>query len=130
MTQEKFFDLASITKQFTMRKKDATGAPVLISTANWINFGKGEGGKIISHPGEFWMKSSFSVHEPWQKVCILKGRKKVAPPKAINVPTIYPEGHPVNPKKVADLQKMIPFIPPHFYSSLADHPVTSSADND
>ena len=91
MTKEKFFDFTSITTQFTMRKKDATGAPVLISTANWLNFGKGEeGGKVVSHPGEFWMKSSFSAHEPWQNVCILKGRKKVASPKAINVPTLYP----------------------------------------
>ena len=62
MTKENFFDFTSITKQFTMRKKDATGAPVLISTANWLNFGKGEdGGKIVSHPGEFWM-SHFSIH--------------------------------------------------------------------
>ena len=62
-----------------------------------------------------------------------KDARKVAPPKAINIPTLYPDGHSVNPKKVADLQKMIPFIPPQFrdfYSSLVDHPVTSSADND
>ena len=70
-----------------MRKKDTDRAPVLISTANWMNFGEGEdGGKIVSHPGEFWMRSSFSVHEPWQKVCILKGRRKKSPLKDLNVP--------------------------------------------
>ena len=80
------------------------------------------------------MKSSFSAHEPWQNVCILKRRKEGGSSKGyINVPTLYPDGHSVNPKKVADLQKMIPFIPPQFrdfYSSLVDHPVTSSTDND
>ena len=65
MTKEKFFDFTSITKQFTMRKKDTTGTPELISTVNWLNFHKGEdGSKVVSHPGEFWMKSSFSAHEP------------------------------------------------------------------
>ena len=134
MSKEKFFDFAPITKQFTMRKKDDAGASVLISTANWLNFGEGEDGgdKVVSHPGEFWMKSSFSVHEPWQKVCILKGRKKVAPPKAISVSISYPDGHPVNPKKIADLQKMIPFLPPQcrdFYHSLTDHPISLASDD-
>ena len=134
ISKENFFDFASITKQFTMRKKDSAGKPVLISTTNWINFGEGEdGGKVVSHPGEYWMKSSFSMHEPWQKVCILKGCRKEAPPKAINVSVLYPNGHPVNPKKIADLQKMIPFLPPScrdFYSTLADHPVSSNSDDD
>ena len=54
MTKDKFFDFTPITKQYTMRKKDAAGAPVLISTANWLNFGRGEdGGKVVSHPGDF-----------------------------------------------------------------------------
>ena len=70
------------------------------------------------------MKSSFSMHEPRQKVCILK---------AINVSVSYPDGHPVNPKKIADFQKMIPFLPlscRDFYSTLADHPVSSNSDDD
>ena len=116
-----------------MRKKDAAGAPELISTANWMNFGEGEeGGKVVSHPGEFW-KATFSAYEPWLTVCILKGRKKVAPLKEINVPISYPNGHPLNPKKVADLQKMIPFLPPQcrdLYNSLADHPVSPAPGGD
>lgn len=115
-----------------MRKKDAAGAPVVISTANWLNFGEGEdGGELVSHTGEFWMKSSFSADEPWQ-VCILKGHKKVAPPKVIDVPISYSDGHPVNPNKFADLQKMIPFLPPQcrdFYTSLANHPVSSCSED-
>jgi len=129
MTKE-FFDFEPTTKEFTMRK-DTDRAPVLISTANWMNFGE-DGGKIVSHPGEFWMRSSFSVHEPWQ-VCILKGRRKKSPPKDLNVPLSYPDGHPVNPKKIADLQKTIPYLPPpcrDFYSPLADHPVSSNSDDD
>ena len=134
MSNENFYNFAPITKEFTMRKKDAAGAPELISTANWMNFGEGEeGGKVVSHPGEFWMKATFSAYEPWQTVCILKGRKKVAPLKEINVPISYPNGHPINPKKVADLQKMIPFLPPQcrdFYNSLADHPVSPAPGGD
>ena len=134
MSEEKFFDFTPITKEFTMRKKDSTRAPVLISTANWLNFGEGEdGGKIVSHPGEYWMRSSFNMQELWQKVCILKGHKKVAPPKELNVPILYPNGHPVNPKKIADLQKMIPFLPEQsrrFYTSLADHPLSTESDDD
>lgn len=134
MDKEKFFDFLPITKEFTMRKKDTKRAPVLISTANWLNFGEGEdGGQIVQHPGEFWMKSSFNSDEPWQKVCILKGRKKEAPPKDMNVTVTYPNRHPINPKKIADLQKMIPYLPPScrgFYHSLEAHPVsTTSEDN-
>ena len=59
---KKFFNFAPLIKQFTMRKKDTAGAAVLISNANWLNFGEGEDdGKIVSHPGEYWMKSSFST---------------------------------------------------------------------
>lgn len=32
-------------------------------------------------------------------------------------------GHPVNPNKVADIKKMIPFLPPQCRDSLVDHPV-------
>jgi len=39
MTKERFFDFEPITKEFTMRKKDTDCASVLISTANWMNFG-------------------------------------------------------------------------------------------
>ena len=55
------------------------------------------------------MKCSFDVIEPWQKVCFFKGRGKVTPTD-IEFPALYPNGHPINPKKVADLQTMI-FLP-------------------
>ena len=90
-------------------------------------------GKIVSHPGEYWMKSSFSASEPWQKVSIYKGRKKQAPQKDINVSVLYPDGHPLNPKKVADLQKMVQFLPPQcrdYYISLADHVVSLDSVDD
>ena len=79
MGKEKFFDFSPITKEFTMRKRDSKCAPVLINTANWLNFGEGEEEeKIVPHHEEYWMKSSFNADEPWQKVFILKGRKKEA----------------------------------------------------
>lgn len=49
------------------------------------------------------------------------------------LPTLYPDGHPVNPKKAADLLKMIPFLPPQcrdFYSSLVNQPVSSREEDD
>ena len=80
------------------------------------------------------MKLSFSMHEPWRKVCTLKGCRKETLPKAINVSLIHIlMGNPVNPKKIVDLQKMILFLPPSwrdFYSTLADHPVSSNSDDD
>ena len=129
MTKEKFFDVAPLTGHFTMRKKDGNGSPALISKANWLNFGEGEDdGILMSHPGEYWMKSSFSFEEPWQKVCILKGRRKLPPPSQIAFPIKYPNGHPMIPKKVADPQTMVPYLPPSsraFFESLNQHPVSS-----
>ena len=134
MEKEKFLDFASLPKNFTLRKKDSLGNPVLFSTASWLNFGVGEErGKTISHPGEYWMRKTFSAEEPWQKVCILKGRKKLPPPIDTEFPVKYPDGHPINPKKANDLKSMIPFLPPtsrEFYTSLQDHVVASSDEDD
>ena len=111
MEKEDFLDFTPLTNHFTMRKKDSTGTPVLISNASWFNYGEGEeDGKILSHPGEYWMKSSLSKEEPWQKVYILKGRKKLHPPKEIHLQI----GHQLNPNKVADLQKVVQFLPPSY----------------
>jgi len=47
-------------------------------------------------------------------------QEEVSSKGPISVPLSYPDGHPVNPKKIADLQKMIPYLPPprrDFYSS-------------
>ena len=67
MTGEMFLDIESLTWHFTMRKKDHNGSPVLISKAHWLNFGDGEeDGVIISHPGEYWMRSSFIDDEACQ----------------------------------------------------------------
>ena len=118
-----------LTQHFTMRKKDHKGLPVLISKAHWLNFGEGEeDGEIVCHPGEYWMRSSFSEEEAWQKINIFKGRHKVSPPTNLELPINYPHGHPINPKKVADLQTMIPYLPRsarNFYVSLKDHPVSN-----
>ena len=128
MTREKFLDLEPLTRHFTMRKKDHKGSPALISKANWLNFGEGEeDGAIISHPGKYWMRSSFSEEEAWQKVSIFKGRHKIPPPTNVELPVKYPSGHPINPKKFADLQTMIPYLPTaskDFYVSLNDLPVS------
>ena len=101
----------------------------------WFNFGEGEddNGKVVPHRGEYWMKTSFSAKDPWQKVCILKGRSKIHPPTDIDLPTLYDGGHPVKSAKIADLRKMVPFLPPsccEFYTSLADHPVILQGSDD
>ena len=129
MTRDKFYNVEPLTQHFTMRKKDHKGLPVLISKAHWLNFGEGEeDGEIVGHPGEYWMRSSFSEEEAWQKINIFKGRHKVSPPTNLELPINYPNGHPINPKKVADLQTMIPYLPRSardFYVSLKDHPVSN-----
>ena len=92
-----------------------------------------DNGSVVSHPGEYWMKSSFSVDEQWQKVCILKGRHKLSPPNDINYLIKYPDGHPINPKKVVDLQTMLPYLPSScrdFYRSLVNHPVSHNNSDD
>jgi len=57
----------------------------------------------------------------------------MAPPTDIEFPVKYPDGHALNPKKVDDLQSMIPYLPPaspEFYVSLQDHMVASSDEDD
>ena len=79
------------------------------------------------------MKLSFRVEGPWQKICILKGHKKLAPPTNLDLPILYPNGHGINSLKVSDLQTMIPFLPlscRDFYRSLANHPVAGDFDSD
>lgn len=54
MEKEKFLDFTPLTFHFTMRKKDSEGSAVLISKANWLNFGEGEeNGTVVSHHGEY-----------------------------------------------------------------------------
>ena len=87
MNKEKFRDFSQLSKKITLHKTDTDGHAVLISTASWFNFGEGEdGGKIVSHPSEFWMKLTLVTEDPWQKVCVLKGHKKLTPPKDIDLP--------------------------------------------
>ena len=100
MDREKFLDFTPLTSHFTTRKKDSTGAAILISKAH-----------TVPHPGEYWMRKTFSLEEPWQNVCVLKNRRKLALPLDIDYPIMYPNGHPINQKKVSDLQTMLPFLP-------------------
>ena len=95
MSKDNIFDISVIANKFNMRKKCLSGKPVLISTASWFNFGEGEDGdEVVAHPGEYWMKSSFSTQDPWKKVCIVKGRSKLSPAD-INLPIMYSSGHPI-----------------------------------
>ena len=41
MEPSKFVDLKEQTKQYTQRKKDTEGKPMLISKVVWMNFGQG-----------------------------------------------------------------------------------------
>lgn len=113
MHSEDFFDFTQLTKQFTCRKKDTNKKPVLISKAFWMNFGQGKdlSGRIVKHPNEVWLRYSYDTSESWSKVSLLKGRKKLPPSLDVDLPEKYPNGHSIKPKKLEDLQKMIPFLP-------------------
>lgn len=55
------------------------------------------------------------------------------PSAFISLPAKYPNGHPLNPKKVQDLQKMIPFVPDEhkqFYTDLSRHLHGGDPDDD
>lgn len=135
MDSSHFLDFTELTKQYTHRKKDAAKKPVLISKAVWMNFGQWEDEK---HPNEVWLKYSYDASEAWSKVNLLKGRKKSPPSLAVALPEKYPEGHSVKPKKLEDLQQMLPFIPQEsrqFYVDLfaqrpSDDSDVSSDDSD
>ena len=59
--------------------------------------------------------------------------QEVATTYGTEFPVEYPDGHPINHKKANDLKSMIPFLPPasrEFYTSLQDHIVASSDEDD
>ena len=93
METSKFVDFTEQTKQYTQRKKDTERKPVLISKAVWMNFGQGRDitGEInLKHPDEVWLRYSYSEDEPWSKVSICKGRKKLPPSHTFSLPEKYP----------------------------------------
>ena len=119
MDSTKFLSFSDLLKQHTQRKKDANGKSVLISKAVWMNFGQAEevaGGHqhMRKHPNEVWIRYSFNLDEPWSKLNLLKGRKKMQPSSSLSLPVKYPNGHPLNPNKIADLQRMVPFLPEEY----------------
>ena len=136
MESSKFLDFAELSKQYTHRKKDADKKPVLISKAVWMNFGQGEdiSGELKKHPNEVWLRYSYNTDEPWSKVSLLKGRKKLPPSRVVPLPEKYPNGHAVKSKKLEDLERMIPFLPPEsrqFYNDLLTSvPRDTSNDSD
>ena len=73
-----------------------------------------------------------SHDEPWSKVNLLKGRKRLPPSQVLFLPEKYPNGHPVKSKKLDDLQRMIPFLPaehrPYYQNLLISVRTTDSDD--
>ena len=113
MDSTKFLNFSELTQQYTFRKKDSDKKSVLISKASWMNYGQvNVSGKLKKHPNEVWIRYTYNEDEPWSKVSLLKGRKKLPPSKSISLPIKYLEGHPINPKKLENLQSMLPFLPP------------------
>ena len=130
-----FLDFSNLTRQHTQRKKDSEKKAVLISKALWMNFGEGQDskGRLMKHPNEVWIRYSYSTDEGWSRVNLLKGRKRMQPSTSIPFPIKYPNGHPLKPKKVQDLQRMVPFLPEEhrqFYTDLKDHPQGEHSDAD
>ena len=138
MDASKFVDFTELSEQYTHRKKDADKKPVLISKAVWMNFGQGEdtSGELKKHPNEVWLRYSYNTDEPWSKVSLLKGRKRLPPSCVVSLPEKYPNGHAIKSKKLEDLEKMIPFLPPEnrqFYLDLVDsvpHDPSNDSDDD
>ena len=54
------------------------------------------------------------------KSLLLKGRKKNQSDVSLAVPVLYTNGHGVKPKKVDDLQKMLPYMPDEHRSFYED----------
>ena len=126
MKSSKFVDFTEQTKQYTQRKKDTEGKPVLISKAVWMNFGQGKDitGEVVKHPDEVWLRYFYNEDEPWSKVSLRKGRKKLPPSHVFSLPEKYPNGHPIKARKLDDLRQMIPFLLPEYrqyYMDLCDH---------
>ena len=133
METSMFHDFSNLTKQHTQRKKDSEKKPVLISKTLWMNFGEAQDdeGKLVKHPNEVWIRYSYSTDVSWSRVNLLKGREKTQPSTSILFPIKYPDGHPLKPKKIQDLQRMVPFLPEEhrqFYINLQDHPQGEHSD--
>ena len=135
MRADEFLDFGALEKEYTRRKKDSSKKPVLISKVAWMNFGQAvttkDGQELIEeHPNEVWLRGSYDESEEWLKVSLLKGRKRTQPNVDFALPKMYPSGHAVNPKKIGDLEKMIPFLPleyRQFYVDLQSHPTCNSS---
>lgn len=138
MTADLFFDFTVMEKSYTRRKKDTSKKPVLISKVTWMNFGqtvtKRNGQEVVEkHLNEVWLRYSYDESEEWSKVSLLKGRRKDQPNVDLSLPCLYANGHALNPKKISDLEKMIPFLPTEhrqFYLDLENHPTTTSLDTE
>ena len=133
MTSDQFHDFSVLEKVYTRRKKDTLGKNVLISKVTWMNFGQStiekNGQKIVEkHPNQVWLRYTYAQDEEWSKVSLLKGRSKSQPNIDVTLLCMYPNGHAINPKKIADLKKMIPFLPMEhrqFYLDLQNHPTNN-----
>ena len=125
MTSDHFFDFGDLEKKFTRRKKDTSKKDVLISKVTWMNFGQAvinrSGREVLEkHPNEVWLRYTYVSAESWSKVSLLKGRKKTQSDVSLAMPVLYPNGHGVKPKKVDDLQKMLPYMPDEHRSFYED----------
>lgn len=134
MTSDHFFDFGDLEKKFTRRKKDTSKKDVLISKVTWMNFGQAvinrSGREVLEkHPNEVWLRYTYVSAESWSKVSLLKGRKKTQSDVSLAMPVLYPNGHGVKPKKVDDLQKMLPYMPEEhrsFYEDICQHDENAS----
>ena len=84
---------------------------------------------LEKHPNEVWLRYTYVSAESWSKVSLLKGRKKTQSDVSLAMPVLYPNGHGVKPKKVDDLQKMLPYMPEEhrsFYEDICQHDENAS----
>ena len=113
-----------LDRKYRTEKKDTEGNQWYLRKVHWLNFDwgeqeDGETGEMVlcHHPGEVWMRESFSREEPWRKVRIHTRENHDTTPTQL-----YTQAIKLKPAKVKDLKAMadkyIPAPQKHYYINL------------
>ena len=119
--QENIKSFKSFSTLFVNRKKTRTGEKVAFQKIAWFRISKGNPTDIF--------KYSLAEDEEWKIMSLARRGAQPKPP--ITLTEKYSEPIMIDEKKLADLQKIIPFIPKAyhtFYNSLNSQPHTGESD--
>ena len=96
-----------LAKNYKMGKKYQDGSQVWMREIQWMNFGWDEeedkegASRLVHHPDEVLITTSFSSSEPWKKLKIKEIQTRTDQPEKL-----YHGKLPLNPAKVKDLKAM------------------------